>query len=210
MNAPAQQNRGHGNLPVFKSDRLENSPNALALWGNFEPTGAHVKGTLTQVSSSGEQYSTNVTGFFKINEKGGVQIQLSSRQASGYAPEGTLYVQSNGELVLYPKDKNQPKLTVRATNAMSPEVADAIGVKRAEPRQTYNQGRAEAPQAQHQQPPQSPPAAPAAAPVRQEAQAPRPQAPAPATRVAQPPQEEADAWDPPTAPPVQSGGRPRF
>lgn len=215
MNAPqhtqAPQNQGQGSFPVFKSDRLEGSPSSMALWANMEATGPHVKGRLTQVAPTGEQYTTNVTGFFKISEKGDVQIQLSSRQGDRFGPEGTLYVQRGGELKFYPKDKAHPQLVVRATDAMSQEVADAIGVKRAEPRQAYGQQN-------HQESVSQAPAAPRQPaayqqPAPQAPQAPqRPQTPPPAPQAAA--TDQSYAWDdpvsPPVNPPAQQGGRPRF
>lgn len=123
--------------PVFRSDRLENSPNALALWGRHENKGPHVTGTLTQVDGNGQQFSTKVSGFFKISDRGDVQIPLSTNVNNQYVTVGVLYVQRTGDLKFYPKDKNQPQLVVKATNVMTPEVADAIGVKRPEAKKTY-------------------------------------------------------------------------
>lgn len=124
--------------PVFRSEKLENNPNALALWGRHETKGPHVTGTLTQVDGNGQQFSTKVSGFFKISDRGDVQIPLSTNVNNQYVTVGVLYVQKTGDLKFYPKDKNQPQLIVKATNVMTAEVADAIGVKRPEFKRTYD------------------------------------------------------------------------
>lgn len=137
--------------PVFRSEKLDNSPNALALWGRHETKGPHVTGTLTQVDGNGQQFSTKVSGFFKISDRGDVQIPLSTNVNNQYVTVGVLYIQKTGDLKFYPKDKNQPQLVVKATNVMTAEVAEAIGVKRPEYKRTYETPSASP--AQESQPP---------------------------------------------------------
>jgi hypothetical protein len=127
MNTPNQQPAPVSRQPVFRSQPLENSPAAMVLWGGYENNKPHITGKLTVTSPDGQLSTLNISGFFKINEKGEVQLPLSSRIGNEYASIGTIYIQ-RGNLRFYPKDRTQPQLQLEATNTLPLEVAEAIGV----------------------------------------------------------------------------------
>ena len=122
------------NLPVFKSEPLAGKPHSLVLFPKQEGK-SHVGGQLVDLSADGTQITSRVFGFFKITDKGQVQLQLSKvatdlNGKSTYPSVGTLFLDRDGVgFKFYPRDKQQPMLNVLPTDALDPVVADAIGVK---------------------------------------------------------------------------------
>lgn len=121
--------------PVFRSEPIEGNKTNLALWARDFETGAHVTGALTLFTQQGQQYTTKVSGFFGLSDKGDVRISLSNviQENGKYITVGTIYFQKDNVMTFYPKDKSMPKLSMYATDCLHSEVAKAIGLKSKKP-----------------------------------------------------------------------------
>jgi hypothetical protein len=101
---------------------------SLALWGQYE-NGPHASGRLMfEDKASRQRVALNVSGFFRLTEKGEVQLPLSTRANNAYENVGTIYFK-DGVGRFYARDKtNIGTITVYATPNMPEAVQQAIGV----------------------------------------------------------------------------------
>lgn len=121
--------------PVLRSKAVqgqEGGQTSLALWAKYdtEPNKPHVTGKFQIAGQDGATTQQMVSGYFKMDAKGSVRLDLSTRNTTEnrYEQVGSVYINDKGFATFYPKNKALQKMSIEATSAMSQEVVEALGI----------------------------------------------------------------------------------